>query len=59
MYTLLPLDIEEDVDLYCLLALKLKTKGIPNSTFAELDNDLESADVVSIVDDENDVLQEM
>jgi hypothetical protein len=59
MYTLLPLDIEEDVDLYCLLALKLKTIGIPNSTFAELDNDLESSDVVSIVDDENDVLQEM
>jgi hypothetical protein len=59
MYTLLPLDIEEDVDLYCLLALKLKTTGIPNSTFAELDNDLESSDVVSIVDDENDVLQEM
>ena len=57
MYTFLPLDIEEDVDLYCRLALKLNTKGIPNSTFA--DNDLESLDVVSIVDDENDVLQEM
>jgi hypothetical protein len=57
MYTFLPLDIEEDVDLYCRLALKLKTKGIPNSTFA--DNDLDSLDVVSIVDDENDVLQEM
>jgi hypothetical protein len=59
MYTLLPLDIEEDVDLYCLLTLKLKRTGIPNSTFADIDNELESSDVVSIVDDENDVLQEM
>ena len=59
MYTLLPLDIEEDVDLYCLLALKLKRTGIPNSTFADIDNELESSDVVSIVDDENGVLQEM
>jgi hypothetical protein len=37
--------------------LKLKTERIPNSTFT--DNDLESLDVVSIVDDENNVLQEM
>lgn len=59
MHILLPLDIEEDADLYCVLALKLKTTGIPNSTFADTDNDLESADVVSIIDDENDVLQEM
>jgi hypothetical protein len=40
-----------------LTSFETKNRRIPNSTFT--DNDLESLDVVSIVDDENNVLQEM